>query len=55
MSGPTTLSRTAPTMEYRMLNVLDEFTHGCLVRSTPRSLVGRGRVSLVSRYADMAS
>jgi hypothetical protein len=25
MSGPTTLSRT-----YRMLNVLDEFTHECL-------------------------
>ncbi len=47
--------RTHNGCKYRMLNVLDEFTHGCLVRSTPPSLVGRGRVSLVSRYADMAS
>ena len=39
-SGLTTSSRTAPTMDrkYRMLNVVDEFTHECLAIRVARKL-----------------
>ena len=40
MSGPTTLSRTAPTMDgsFRMLNIIDEFTRECLAIRVGRKL-----------------
>jgi transposase InsO family protein len=39
MSGPTTLSRTAPTMDAGIeLNVLDEFSHECLAIRVARKL-----------------
>src|SRR5262245_37518763 len=40
MSGPMTSSRTAPMTgrKYRMLNVLDEFTHECLAIRVARKL-----------------
>ena len=38
MSGPTTLSRIAPREKYRMLNIIDEFTHECLAIRIDRKL-----------------
>ena len=50
MFGPTTLSRTAPTMDAgaRMLNVLDEFTHECLAIRVARKLKAIDVIDMLS-------